>query len=148
MHYFVFFPSGVSLQTYLPEVKDLLNLDELSSLKSKPYFEFVLRANYEHYLQTQMWSLTISAEFWWDIRFVFILCSFQNKLVAFSVQFSHVWRKYTRKPNKYSNLKEFERQDGQMLGWMLILIKKWSTPKKSLTPQWNWWNPESKHLEI
>ncbi|XP_011617595.2 nuclear pore complex protein Nup133 [Takifugu rubripes] len=45
---------GVSLQTYLPEVKDLLNLDELSSLKSKPYFEFVLRANYEHYLQTQM----------------------------------------------------------------------------------------------
>lgn len=54
MHYFVFFPSGMSLQTYLPEVKDLLNLDELSSLKSKPYFEFVLRANYEHYLQTQM----------------------------------------------------------------------------------------------
>lgn len=45
---------GVSLQTYLPEVKDLLDLDELSSLKSKPYFEFVLRANYEHYLQTQM----------------------------------------------------------------------------------------------
>ncbi|XP_028266010.1 nuclear pore complex protein Nup133 [Parambassis ranga] len=45
---------GVALQTYLPDVKDLLELDELSSLKSKPYFEFVLRANYEHYLQAQM----------------------------------------------------------------------------------------------
>ncbi|XP_068176928.1 nuclear pore complex protein Nup133 [Antennarius striatus] len=42
---------GVSLQTYLPDVKDLLDLDELSCLKSKPYFEFVLRANYEHYLK-------------------------------------------------------------------------------------------------
>lgn len=48
------FSSGVSLQTYLPDVKDLLDLDELSGLKSKPYFEFVLRANYEHYLQAQM----------------------------------------------------------------------------------------------
>ncbi|CAK6978621.1 nuclear pore complex protein Nup133 [Scomber scombrus] len=45
---------GVPLQTYLPEVKELLDLDDLSSLKSKPYFEFVLRANYEHYLQAQM----------------------------------------------------------------------------------------------
>lgn len=45
---------GVPLQTYLPDVKDLLELDELSSLKAKPYFEFVLRANYEHYLQIQM----------------------------------------------------------------------------------------------
>ncbi|XP_047433726.1 nuclear pore complex protein Nup133 isoform X2 [Mugil cephalus] len=45
---------GVPLQTYLPDVKDLMELDELSSLKSKPYFEFVLRANYEHYLQAQM----------------------------------------------------------------------------------------------
>uniref|UniRef100_A0A3P9LE41 Nuclear pore complex protein Nup133 n=1 Tax=Oryzias latipes TaxID=8090 RepID=A0A3P9LE41_ORYLA len=45
---------GVSLQTYLPDVKELLDLDELSSLKTKPYFEFVLRANYEHYLQAQM----------------------------------------------------------------------------------------------
>ncbi|CAI5681408.1 unnamed protein product [Oreochromis niloticus] len=45
---------GVSLQTYLPDIKDLLELDELSSLKSKPYFEFVLRANCEHYLQAQM----------------------------------------------------------------------------------------------
>ncbi|KAM8773428.1 nuclear pore complex protein Nup133 [Acanthopagrus schlegelii] len=45
---------GVSLQTYLPDVKELLDLDELSSLRSKPCFEFVLRANYEHYLQAQM----------------------------------------------------------------------------------------------
>lgn len=45
---------GVPLQTYLPDVKDLLDLDDLSVLKSKPYFEFVLRANYEHYLQAQM----------------------------------------------------------------------------------------------
>lgn len=45
---------GVPLQTYLPDVKELLDLDELSALKSKPYFEFVLRANYEHYLQAQM----------------------------------------------------------------------------------------------
>ncbi|XP_051939725.1 nuclear pore complex protein Nup133 isoform X2 [Hippocampus zosterae] len=45
---------GVRLQTYLPEVKELLELDELSALKSKPYFEFVLRANYEHYLEAQM----------------------------------------------------------------------------------------------
>ncbi|XP_034756929.1 nuclear pore complex protein Nup133 [Etheostoma cragini] len=45
---------GVSLQTYLPDVKDLLDLDDLSGLKSKPYFEFVLRANYEHYLEAQM----------------------------------------------------------------------------------------------
>ncbi|XP_075993040.1 nuclear pore complex protein Nup133 [Genypterus blacodes] len=45
---------GVPLQTYLPDVKDLLQLDELSSLKSTPYFEFLLRANYEHHLQAQM----------------------------------------------------------------------------------------------
>ncbi|XP_070776129.1 nuclear pore complex protein Nup133 [Enoplosus armatus] len=45
---------GVPLQTYLPDVKELLELDELSGLKSKPCFEFVLRANYEHYLQAQM----------------------------------------------------------------------------------------------
>uniref|UniRef100_A0A3Q3KUW0 Nucleoporin 133 n=1 Tax=Mastacembelus armatus TaxID=205130 RepID=A0A3Q3KUW0_9TELE len=44
----------VPLQTYLPDVKDLLESDDLSNLKSKPYFEFVLRANYEHYLQAQM----------------------------------------------------------------------------------------------
>lgn len=45
---------GVPLQTYLPDVKDLLDLEELRVLKSKLYFEFVLRANYEHYLQAQM----------------------------------------------------------------------------------------------
>ncbi|XP_023190410.1 nuclear pore complex protein Nup133 isoform X2 [Xiphophorus maculatus] len=45
---------GVPLQTYLPDVKELLEQDELSTLKSKPYFEFVLRANYEHYFQAQM----------------------------------------------------------------------------------------------
>lgn len=53
--------SGVSLQTYLPDVKELLDLDELSSLRSKPCFEFVLRANYEHYLQAQMWRLLHSS---------------------------------------------------------------------------------------
>lgn len=45
---------GVSLQTYLTDVKDLLESEELTSLKSKPYFEFVLRANYEHYLEAQI----------------------------------------------------------------------------------------------
>ncbi|CAG5946219.1 unnamed protein product [Menidia menidia] len=45
---------GVPLDTYLPDVKELLELDDLSSFRSKPYFEFVLRANYEHYLQVQM----------------------------------------------------------------------------------------------
>ncbi|XP_053272279.1 nuclear pore complex protein Nup133 [Pleuronectes platessa] len=45
---------GVPLQTFLPDVKELLESDDLSSLKTKPYFEFVLRANYEHYLQVQM----------------------------------------------------------------------------------------------
>uniref|UniRef100_A0A8C3A5V1 Nuclear pore complex protein Nup133 n=1 Tax=Cyclopterus lumpus TaxID=8103 RepID=A0A8C3A5V1_CYCLU len=44
----------VPLQTYLPDVKELLELDDLSNLKSKSYFEFVLRANYEHYLEVQM----------------------------------------------------------------------------------------------
>ncbi|KAL2086993.1 hypothetical protein ACEWY4_018052 [Coilia grayii] len=45
---------GVSLQTYLPDVRDLLQLEEMESLRAKPCFEFVLRANYEHYLQEQM----------------------------------------------------------------------------------------------
>uniref|UniRef100_A0A3B5LVW4 Nuclear pore complex protein Nup133 n=1 Tax=Xiphophorus couchianus TaxID=32473 RepID=A0A3B5LVW4_9TELE len=45
---------GETHQTYLPDVKELLEQDELSTLKSKPYFEFVLRANYEHYFQAQM----------------------------------------------------------------------------------------------
>lgn len=44
----------VSLQTYLPDVKDLLQEEELESLKSKPYFEFLLRANYEHYMKVQI----------------------------------------------------------------------------------------------
>ncbi|XP_043093975.1 nuclear pore complex protein Nup133 isoform X2 [Puntigrus tetrazona] len=45
---------GVSLQSYLPDVKDLLQEDELESLKSKPYFEFLLRANYEHFLKVHI----------------------------------------------------------------------------------------------
>uniref|UniRef100_A0A671QAY9 Nuclear pore complex protein Nup133-like n=1 Tax=Sinocyclocheilus anshuiensis TaxID=1608454 RepID=A0A671QAY9_9TELE len=40
--------------SYLPDVKDLLQEDELESLKSKPYFEFLLRANYEHYQKAQI----------------------------------------------------------------------------------------------
>uniref|UniRef100_A0A8C9T0A1 Nucleoporin 133 n=1 Tax=Scleropages formosus TaxID=113540 RepID=A0A8C9T0A1_SCLFO len=36
------------------DVKDLLQSEELERLTSKPYFEFLLRANYEHYLQVQM----------------------------------------------------------------------------------------------
>ncbi|KAM6279105.1 nuclear pore complex protein Nup133 [Porphyrio hochstetteri] len=44
---------GVQLSDYLPEVKDLLQANELGSLKSKPYFEFVLKANYEFYVQGQ-----------------------------------------------------------------------------------------------
>uniref|UniRef100_A0A8C1NED1 Nucleoporin 133 n=1 Tax=Cyprinus carpio TaxID=7962 RepID=A0A8C1NED1_CYPCA len=51
---FVFVHTGVSLQSYLPDVKDLLQEDELESLKSKPYFEFLLRANYEHYQKAQI----------------------------------------------------------------------------------------------
>ncbi|XP_055060276.2 nuclear pore complex protein Nup133 isoform X1 [Misgurnus anguillicaudatus] len=45
---------GVSLQSYLPDVKDLLQQEELENLKSKPYFVFLLRANYEHYLKAQI----------------------------------------------------------------------------------------------
>ncbi|GAA6078975.1 nuclear pore complex protein Nup133 [Tachysurus ichikawai] len=45
---------GVSLQEYLPEVKELLQVDELKVLKSKPFFEFLLRANYEHFIQSQI----------------------------------------------------------------------------------------------
>ncbi|XP_073194155.1 nuclear pore complex protein Nup133 isoform X3 [Lepidochelys kempii] len=44
---------GVQLSEYLPEVKDLLQADELGNLKSNLYFEFVLKANYEHYVQGQ-----------------------------------------------------------------------------------------------
>uniref|UniRef100_A0A8C9WD56 Nuclear pore complex protein Nup133 n=1 Tax=Scleropages formosus TaxID=113540 RepID=A0A8C9WD56_SCLFO len=45
---------GVCLESFLPDVKDLLQSEELERLTSKPYFEFLLRANYEHYLQVQM----------------------------------------------------------------------------------------------
>ncbi|NXY88549.1 NU133 protein, partial [Alcedo cyanopectus] len=44
---------GVQLSEYLPEVKDLLQAEELGSLKCNAYFEFVLRANYELYVQGQ-----------------------------------------------------------------------------------------------
>uniref|UniRef100_A0A8C0R8X2 Nuclear pore complex protein Nup133 n=1 Tax=Canis lupus dingo TaxID=286419 RepID=A0A8C0R8X2_CANLU len=45
---------GIQLSEYLPEVKDLLQADQLGSLKSNPYFEFVLKANYEYYVLGQM----------------------------------------------------------------------------------------------
>ncbi|XP_003215915.1 nuclear pore complex protein Nup133 isoform X1 [Anolis carolinensis] len=41
---------GVQLSEYLPDVKDLLEADELEHLKSNTYFEFVLKANYELYV--------------------------------------------------------------------------------------------------
>ncbi|XP_045293385.1 nuclear pore complex protein Nup133 isoform X2 [Leopardus geoffroyi] len=45
---------GIQLSEYLPEVKDLLQADQLGSLKSNPYFEFVLKANYEYYVRGQV----------------------------------------------------------------------------------------------
>ncbi|KAJ6664649.1 hypothetical protein lerEdw1_006222 [Lerista edwardsae] len=45
---------GVRLREYLPEVKDLLNADELGNFKSNPYFAFVLKANYELYVCGQV----------------------------------------------------------------------------------------------
>lgn len=48
---------GVQLSEYLPEVKDLLQANELGSLKHNSYFEFVLKANYELYVQGQAWFL-------------------------------------------------------------------------------------------
>ncbi|XP_055986675.1 nuclear pore complex protein Nup133 isoform X1 [Sorex fumeus] len=45
---------GIQLSEYLPEVKDILQADQLGSLKSNSYFEFVLKANYEYYVQGQM----------------------------------------------------------------------------------------------
>ncbi|KAM8813256.1 nuclear pore complex protein Nup133 [Rhynchonycteris naso] len=45
---------GIQLSDYLPEVKDLLKAEHLGSLKSNPYFEFVLKANYEYYVQGQV----------------------------------------------------------------------------------------------
>ncbi|XP_069091086.1 nuclear pore complex protein Nup133 [Pleurodeles waltl] len=46
--------AGVVLKNYLPEVKDLLQAEELENLRSNPYFEFVLKANYEYYTQGQI----------------------------------------------------------------------------------------------
>lgn len=46
---------GVQLSEYLPEVKDLLQANELGNLKYNAYFEFVLKANYELYVQGQAW---------------------------------------------------------------------------------------------
>lgn len=45
---------GIQLSEYLPEVTDLLRAEQLGSLKSNSYFEFVLKANYEFYVQGQM----------------------------------------------------------------------------------------------
>ncbi|KAM8952541.1 nuclear pore complex protein Nup133 [Pelodytes ibericus] len=42
---------GTHLTDYLPDVEILLQSDELSSLRSNSYFEFVLKANYEHYVK-------------------------------------------------------------------------------------------------
>nr|XP_033794585.1 nuclear pore complex protein Nup133 isoform X1 [Geotrypetes seraphini] len=44
---------GVQMREYLPDVKDLLEADELGNLKHNSYFEFVLKAIYEHYIQGQ-----------------------------------------------------------------------------------------------
>uniref|UniRef100_A0A8B9CLG1 Nuclear pore complex protein Nup133 n=1 Tax=Anser brachyrhynchus TaxID=132585 RepID=A0A8B9CLG1_9AVES len=44
---------GVQLSEYLPEVKDFLQANELDHLKNNPYFAFVLKANYELYVQGQ-----------------------------------------------------------------------------------------------
>ncbi|KAM4772603.1 nuclear pore complex protein Nup133 [Rhinophrynus dorsalis] len=42
---------GADLKNYLPKVEVLLESEELRSLKSSSYFEFVLKANYEYYLK-------------------------------------------------------------------------------------------------
>ncbi|XP_068087938.1 nuclear pore complex protein Nup133 [Hyperolius riggenbachi] len=42
---------GKDLKGYLPDVNTLLQLDDLGSLKSNRYFEFILKANYEYYLE-------------------------------------------------------------------------------------------------
>lgn len=44
---------GVELKDYLPEIKDLLLSDHLDTLRSNSYFEFLLQANYEHYMKAQ-----------------------------------------------------------------------------------------------
>lgn len=43
--------TGKDLKTYLPDVNALLQSDDLGSLKSNRCFEFVLKANYEHFLK-------------------------------------------------------------------------------------------------
>ncbi|XP_003791033.1 nuclear pore complex protein Nup133 [Otolemur garnettii] len=45
---------GIQLSEYLPEVRGLLQAEQLGSLKSNSYFEFVLKANYEYYVQGQV----------------------------------------------------------------------------------------------
>ncbi|XP_053314464.1 nuclear pore complex protein Nup133 [Spea bombifrons] len=42
---------GTELASYLPDVETLLQSDELSSLRSNSYFQFVLKANYEYYMK-------------------------------------------------------------------------------------------------
>ncbi|XP_005146035.1 nuclear pore complex protein Nup133 [Melopsittacus undulatus] len=45
---------GVQLSEYLPEVNDILQASELGNLKCNAYFRFVLKANYELYVQGQV----------------------------------------------------------------------------------------------
>ncbi|XP_059533385.1 nuclear pore complex protein Nup133 isoform X1 [Myotis daubentonii] len=44
---------GIQLSEYLPDVDDLLQAEQLGGLKASPYFAFVLKANYEYYVQGQ-----------------------------------------------------------------------------------------------
>ncbi|KAM4694796.1 nuclear pore complex protein Nup133 [Discoglossus pictus] len=44
---------GIELGNYLPTVEMLLQSEELGDLKSNPYFEFVLKANFEHYVNAR-----------------------------------------------------------------------------------------------
>ncbi|KAG8440947.1 hypothetical protein GDO86_006618 [Hymenochirus boettgeri] len=44
---------GIELKNYLPKVDELLQSDELGSLRSNSYFEFFLKANYEYYMKVQ-----------------------------------------------------------------------------------------------
>lgn len=45
--------AGIQLSEYLPEVNELLQAEQLGGLKASPYFAFVLKANYEYYVQGQ-----------------------------------------------------------------------------------------------
>ncbi|XP_063297517.1 nuclear pore complex protein Nup133-like [Pelobates fuscus] len=47
----LFLKKGTHLGDYLPEGETLLQSDELSSLRSNAYFEYVLKANYEYYVK-------------------------------------------------------------------------------------------------